>query len=204
MAGQSLERREILRILAISAAASQFPGFNRWAFACGHTAGAEPRSPAFHYTPQFFTAHEYATVERLADLIIPGGDRPGATDAGVSEFIDFMVWSDPSIQYRFRYGLTWLDARSASVHQKPFLEVNEATQKNILDGLAYRQKYRPGEEEGRDFFKLMREYSVMGFYTSKLGLQELDYPGLQVIYSQTPRCPHPGDPAHLHLPPPEA
>ena len=203
MAGQSVERREVLRVLAISAAASQFPGFHRWAFACGHPAGEEARSPVTHYTPQFFTAHEYATVERLADLMIPGDDRPGATDAGVSEFIDFMVWSDPSIQYRFRYGLTWLDARSRSAHRKPFLEVNEAAQKEILDGLAYPQKFKPGEEEGRDFFKLMREYTVMGFYTSKRGLQGLDYPGLQVFYLQTPRCPHADDPGHLHLPLPK-
>jgi len=36
MAGQGLERREVLRILAIAGAASGFPGFARWTFACGH------------------------------------------------------------------------------------------------------------------------------------------------------------------------
>jgi gluconate 2-dehydrogenase gamma chain len=210
MAGQSLERREMLRILSLAAAASQFPGFDRWAFGCGHNgdrhAAASSRSvaPGTPYQPQFFTAHEYSTVERLADLTIPADEGPGAKDAGVSEFIDFMVWSDPSIQYRFRFGLGWLDMRSLAIHRQPFVEADEAAQKHILDGLAYQEKFRPDEEEGREFFKLFREYTVMGFYTSKVGLEALDYPGLQVIYSQTPPCPHPNDPAHLHLPAPKS
>ncbi|MGH9432594.1 MAG: gluconate 2-dehydrogenase subunit 3 family protein [Terriglobia bacterium] len=203
MAGQSVERREVLRILALAAAASNFPGFHRWAFACGHGDLKASSAPAAHYTPQFFTAHEYAMVERLTDLIIPAGGGPGATEAGVSEFIDFMAWSDASIQYRFRYGLTWLDTRSDAIHRKAFLDLNEGGQKDILDHLAYKRKFRPGEEEGRDFFALIREYTLMGFYTSRVGLQELDYPGLKVFYTETPRCPHHGDPGHLHLPAPK-
>lgn len=201
MAGQSVERREMLRILAIAAAASSFPGFQRWAFACGHGDPKPPSAPAADYTPQFFTAHEYATVERLTDLIIPADGGPGAKEAGVSEFIDFIVWSDPSIQYRFRYGLTWLDTRSGELHHKPFLELDEAGQKDMLDHLAYKQKFRPREQEGRDFFALIRDHTMMGFYTSRVGLQELDYPGLKVLYTQTPTCPHHGDPGHLQLPP---
>ena len=38
----------------------------------------------------------------------------------------------------------------------------------------------------------------MGFYTSRIGLEALDYPGLK-LYSESPGCPHPGDPEHLHL-----
>ena len=36
MAGQGIQRREVLRILGTAAAAAQFPGFSQWAFACGH------------------------------------------------------------------------------------------------------------------------------------------------------------------------
>jgi len=91
MAGQGMERREMLRVLALAAAASRFPGFQRWAFACDHLAdGARPSTPA-RYTPQFFDAQEYATLERLSELIIPSDGSSGAKEAGVSEFIDFMV-----------------------------------------------------------------------------------------------------------------
>jgi gluconate 2-dehydrogenase gamma chain len=202
VAGQSVERREMLRIMALAAAASGFPGFHRWAFACGHSGHQAGPVPSAAYTPQFFTLHEYATIEQLTDLMIPAGGGPGAKDAGVSEFVDFMVASDPSLQYPFRFGLGWLDGRCRVLYDKAFLEVGETAQKDTLDHLAYRAKFRPGEEEGRDFFKLIREYTVMGFYTSRAGLEQIDYPGLQVFYATTPSCPHHGDPEHRNLPPP--
>lgn len=186
-------------MLALAAAASGFPGFSRWAIACGHGDTERPRPRPDHYTPQFFTAHEYATLEKLTDMILPSNGSPGAADAGVSEFVDFMVWSDPSIQYKFRYGLTWLDAQADRLYGRQFIKLEPDQQQEILDYLAYKQKFRAGEEEGRDFFKLVRDYTMMGFYTSKAGLQELDYPGLQVFYTSTPKCPHPDDPEHRHL-----
>ena len=203
MAGQGLERREVLRILSLAAAASGYPGFSRWTFACAHD-GAPPPAKRPSYTPGFFTAPEYATVERLAEIIIPSDGSPGAREAGVSEFIDFMVGSDPSLQYRFRYGLTWLDAHAGRLHGAAFRDLDEAQQTDLLKHLAYRHAYRAGEEEGRAFFKLMREHTIMGFYTSKLGLEQLDYPGLRSFYAELPGCPHPGDPEHRHLNAPKA
>jgi hypothetical protein len=202
MAGQGLERREVLRIMALAAAASGFPGFSRWSFACGHAAPGllQVRRPV--YAPQFFSPDEYATVERLAELIIPSDDGPGAREAGVSEFIDFMVARDPAVQVRFRYGLTWLDAHAVRLHGKRFQDLDAGPQAEILGPLAYRDRHRAGEEEGRAFFKLMRERTLMGFYTSRVGLQQLDYPGLRSHYPALPGCPHPDDPEHKHLPPP--
>jgi len=198
MAGQGLERREILRVMALAAAASQFPGFHRWAFACGHVGAPAPPSKPASYTPQFFTPLEYEMVERLSDMILPSDGSPGAREAGVSEFIDFMVFSDPSVQYRFRYGLTWLNTRSEELYGKPFTGLQADDQADILQHLAYKDRYRPGEDEGREFFRLIRGYTIMGFYTSRIGLEALDYPGLK-LYSESPGCPHPGDPEHLHL-----
>ena len=72
----------------------------------------------------------------------------------------------------------------------------------MLEPLAYQAKYRDGEEVGREFFRRIRELTVMGFYTSEIGYQELDNPALR-FYPQSPACPHSNDPAHLHLPPPK-
>lgn len=202
MAGQGMERREVLRIMAIAATAAGFPGFHRWAFACNHVGGAVQLA-AGPYKPQFFTPAEYATVERLTELIIPSDGTPGAREAGVAEFIDFMTASDASIQFRYRYGLTWLDSHAERLHRRRFRELGENEQTDILRHLAYKAEYRDGENEGRDFFGLIREYTLMGFYTSKIGLQELGYPGLQ-LYSESPGCPHPGNPEHTNLPAPKA
>jgi hypothetical protein len=202
MAGQGLERREVLRILALAAGASTYPGFSRWSFACAHAGSALLQVKRPSYTPRFFSAEEYATVERLAELIIPSDGSPGAREAGVSEFIDFMVSSDPAVQYRFRYGLTWLDAHAGRLHGAPFRALDEPKQSDLLGRLAYRDRYRDGEDEGRAFFKLIREHTIMGFYTSRIGLEQLDYPGLR-IYAESPGCPHAGDPEHRQLPAPK-
>lgn len=198
MAGQGIERREVLRMLAMAAAAAQFPGFSRWAFGCGHIGNPGTENQGRGYTPRFFTGDEYATITRLADIIIPSDTSPGAAEAGVSEFIDFMVWSDASVQYQFRTGLTWLNAHGEQLHGKPFLQLAPEQQVSLLEPLAYKAKYRPGEEDGREFFRLVREFTVMGFYTSEIGFKELDNPGLK-FYAKSPACPHKGDPEHAHL-----
>ena len=198
MAGQGLERLEVLRVLALAAAASGYPGFSRWSFACGHGEGGLVQVKPPRYKPRFFSEDEYATVERLAELIIPSDGSPGAREAGVAEFIDFMVSSDPAVQYRFRYGLTWLDAHAGRLHGAAFRRLDAAQQAALLEPLAYRQRHRPGEDEGRALFTLVRQYTVMGFYTSKVGLEQLDYPGLR-IYAESPGCPHPDDPEHRRL-----
>jgi len=204
MGGQSLERREVLRVMSLAAAASQFGGFDRWAFGCGHSQPASGlvKPPAGTYSRQFFSAEEFATLERLTELIIPNDGTPGAREAGVAEFIDFMVASDPDIQYRFRYGLSWIDTHARWLHSKPFRDLASEQQTEMLEHLAYKDKYRPCEEDGQAFFKLLREYTVMGFYTSRIGLEELDYPGLKMVYDEMPGCPHLDDPEHKHLPPP--
>jgi gluconate 2-dehydrogenase gamma chain len=202
MAGQGVERREVLRILSLASVAAQFPGFSRWTFACGHVRADSAQIKNAAYSPKFFTIAEYGTVERLTEMIIPSDGGAGAREAGVSEFVDFMVWSDPRLQYKFRFGLGWLGAHSERLHSKTFVELEPGQQNEILRHLAYQKEFREGEEDGRVFFDLIREYTLMGFYTSRVGLQELDYPGLK-FYSESPSCPHVNDREHLHLPPPK-
>ncbi len=198
MAGQSIERREILRILAMAAGVATFPGFSKWSFACSHIGNPLAQIKPAVYRPTFFTAQEFAIVERLTDLIIPADDTPGARDAGVSEFIDLMVSRDPALQRDFRAGLSWLSLRFHKIWGKSFVTLDPGRQTTLLESLAYRKRFRPGEKPGRQFFNLVREYTVMGFYTSEIGLKELDFPGLR-FYAESPACPHQDDPEHRHL-----
>ncbi len=198
MAGQGIQRRAVLRILGTAAAAAQFPGFSKWGFACGHIGNAALQIKPAVYHPQFFTAAEYATVERLTEIIIPSDESPGAKEAGVAEFIDFMVANDPEPQYPFRMGLSWLNARAEETSGKRFVELTAEQQTSLLEPLGFKEKAQPGEETGVQFFRLMREFTVTGFYTSEIGFKELDNPGLK-FYAESPECPHKGDPEHAHL-----
>jgi hypothetical protein len=202
VAGQGLQRREILRILGAAAVASHFPGFSKWAYAeaHAHAAGDAPRPAA--YTPQFFTAPEYAVIAKLTEIIIPSDETPGAREAGVSEFVDFMTAHDADAQPRLRQGLAWLDERARRDHSRPFLGLTGVEQANLLEPLAYAAKYRKGDEAGQEFFRRLRDLTTMGFYSSEIGYRELDNPALR-YYSESPACPHVNDRAHVHLPPPK-
>ncbi len=203
MAGQGVHRRDILRIMGTAAAAATFPGFSKWGFACAHVSSAGTQIKPAIYQPQFFSASEYAMVERLADIIIPNDGTPGAKDAGVAEFIDFMIANDPEHQYPFRMGLAWLNAHSERNLGKSFITLTPGEQISILEPLGFKDKTRPGEEDGRAFFGLMREYTVTGYYTSEIGYKELDNPALK-FYAESPECPHKDDPEHKHLSPAHA
>jgi len=177
-----------LAMLAMAAGASRFPGFSRWIYAAHDDSAPQVKAP---YQPQFFTPPEYRVIDQLTELIIPRDESPGARDAGVSEFIDFMIAHDVDLQPRFRSGLRWLDEHGFTGQQT-----------ELLTRIAYRKHFVKGEEEGQSFFKLLRRYTVMGYYTTRIGLEQLNYPGLH-FYSSSPGCPHKNDPEHNHLPPPQ-
>ncbi len=199
MANQGPDRREALQMLAIAAAAGQFPGFSRWCYAAQNDQqNSELPKPA--YRPQFFSADEYHTVDQLTEIIIPKDDTPGAREVGVAEFIDFMAAHDDEIQQPFQRGLHWLNAKARRLYGQPYSKLPIADQQAILRRLAYTSEQSPDEKEGQEFFLLLRRYTVMGYYTTRAGLEQLDYPGLR-MYSSSPACPHKDDPEHRHLTP---
>lgn len=192
-------------MLALAAMASQFSGFSKWIYAAqpatDHSMSASAQVRPAAYSPQFFTPDEYALMDHLTETIIPKDDSPGAREAGVSEFIDFMAASDPTIQQPFRSGLRWLNNQSRKENGTDFARLTAEQQENLLKTVAYRDHHVPGQVAGQEFFALLRRYTVMGYYTSRVGLEELDFPGLR-LYAHSPACPHTGDPEHRHLPPP--
>jgi gluconate 2-dehydrogenase gamma chain len=226
MGGQSVERRDILRFIGIASVAGTFPGFSKWAFACAHNHGhtgteAAAQAASGPYKPLFFSPQQYRMIELLAEMIIPADDTPGAKEAGVAEFIDFMVANrvpvsarrdvrstDDAIQMgteaqnRFVSGLDWMNARSKSEFGHEFMDSAPEQQKSLLEELAYKAKSQPTTESGREFFQLMRDYAVVGYYTTKIGLESLGYPGLRLFWPAMPGCSHPDDPEHIHLPEP--
>jgi gluconate 2-dehydrogenase gamma chain len=203
MANQGSDRRAVLEMLAKAAAASQFPGFSRWAFGQQHehTESAAPARAA-SYQPSYFSPSEYRAIDMLTGLIIPRDESPGAQEAGVAEFIDFLAaHGEEEIRQPMRDGLRWLDATATRAYGASFVALSADRQVEILKSVAYRGGGAAGDPAGQAFFRLIRRYTVMGYYTSRAGLAELDYPGLR-FYTESPACPHTSDPEHRHLPPP--
>src|SRR5262249_36920718 len=96
-------------------------------------------------------------------------------------------------------GLQWLETRARTTQGTGFVSLSHDQQTALLDSMA--RKSVGNDDAGRKFFLLIRKYTVMGYYTSRAGLEELDYPGLR-LYTQSPTCLHKDDPEHNPLPPP--
>jgi gluconate 2-dehydrogenase gamma chain len=170
-----LTRREALGALAGAALTTAF----RWTPAEAERAARLVRQAAqTPFTPKFFTPHEWETVRVLVDLVIPQDERSGsATDAGVPEFMDFMLNDREDGQTEMRGGLAWLDNESLQRGGKTFALASEAQRAALLDEIAWPKKARPEMRQGVAFFNMFRDLTASGFWTSKMGITDLDYRG---------------------------
>ena len=110
----------------------------------------------------------------LADLIIPKDERSGsATDAGVPEFMDFMMIDQPARQMAMRGGLAWLDLECQRRFDKTFVGASAAERHAVLDDIATYGELKPGLTHGQAFFRSFRDLTASGFWTTKMGIDDL-------------------------------
>ncbi len=127
---------------------------------------------------KFLDAHEMATITTLVDIIIPKDEVSGsATEAGVPDFIEFIVKDMPRHQLPIRGGLKWLDLQCMKRYTKAFIECTSAQQIEMVDEIAFPDKAKPAMSQGVAFFNHLRDLTATGFYTSKIGLADIGYMG---------------------------
>lgn len=127
---------------------------------------------------KFFTDHELATITILGDIIIPKDEVSGsASDAKVTDFIEFIVKDMPEHQTPMRGGLRWLDLQSFKQFNKSFRDCSAQEQIAMVDQIAYPEKAKPEMAQGVSFFNLIRDLVCTGFYTSEIGVKDLGYAG---------------------------
>lgn len=130
------------------------------------------------FEEQFFNKHELKTIKELVDIIIPKDGRSGsASDAGVVEFIEFMAKDKPDMQTPIRGGLAWLDNQSKRRFDKNFIDLKDAERIAIVEDIAYPERKKPGMSQGIVFFTLMRNLTASGFWSSKIGIEDIGYQG---------------------------
>jgi len=186
-----LNRRTMLQLLGAAPVAAGFTWTDAEA-AQAAAAAQTARRPAgakAAYKPKFFTPHEWATVNVLVNLIIPKDDRSGsATDAGVPEFMDFMMDDQPNRQTAMRGGLAWIDHECENRHDKRFLDCTPEQRAAVLDDIAWPQKAKPEFQHGVAFFNSFRDLTASGFWSSKMGVEDLKYLG-NVMNASWTGCP---------------
>jgi gluconate 2-dehydrogenase gamma chain len=155
----------------------------------------DEKESAKPYVPQFFKPPQFRTVEVLTEMILPTDDQPGAKEAQVGNYIDFVVFSarefEPSLQQAWLDGLTFVDRESKKRFGKPFALASDTDRTALLTEMSAPERDPKAQHEGYGFFRLVKEMTVEGFYTSKVGLIDvLDYQGMNYM-SEFPGCTHP-------------
>ena len=189
-----ISRRDVLRNLAAGVAGgSALRVIPAQAAALAHEIIQKERaaSPGGKYTPKYFSAHQYLMLVFLCDMIIPKDEvSGGAVEAGAPEFIDLLTGENEEYQGIFGGGLMWLDNFCFDRYEHLFLECTPAQQKEVLDLIAYRKNARidPSLSPGVAFFAKLRNLTCDGFYTSKIGIEDLKYIGNTALV-EFPGCP---------------
>jgi hypothetical protein len=194
MSESSVSRRDILRTLAIGAAGGsvlQVIPVKAAEFAHQAVRNEKAASPAGKYVPKYFSAHQYEMLTNLCQTIIPKDEKSGgAVEAGAPEFIDLLTSENEEFQLILGGGLMWLDTFCSDRYSNAFLDCTPEQRKEVQDLIAFRKnaKQDPSLSQGVAFFANLRKFTCDGFYTSKIGIADLQYIGNTAL-REFPGCP---------------
>jgi gluconate 2-dehydrogenase gamma chain len=189
-----ISRRDILKTLAVGAAGGsvlQVIPAEAAEYIHQLVRTEKAAAPSAKYTPKYFSAQQYATLIFMCDAIIPKDEHSGgAVEGGAPEFIDLLTSENEKFQLQLGGGLFWLDGFSSDRYGKPFPECTPQQKTEIMDLLAYRENARKDAtlSQGVAFFALLRNMTCDAFYTSKIGIADLQYIGNTTV-REFPGCP---------------
>lgn len=162
----NLNRREIFKLFTAAALA-------------GPLALAAPEPGA----PLFFTKEEFAMLDAITNLMIPTDDHsPGAREAGVAPYIDKTVAEAflPENKSSWRNGLASVNQVCQSTFSKPFVQLNEDQQTELLKKISQNEKDPKTEPE--KFFTQLKQTTAFAYYSSEIGIhKEIEYKGNVIL-----------------------
>ena len=186
----NMNRRETLKSLLLaplgagiaSAAGCAGGGRANWTelpreYSYGRTAAERQRDREL-FAERYFSEHELVTIATLCDIILPS-DHPngGALDAGLPDFVEFIVKDMDYLKTPARDGIAWLDSHAIDAYGADFTGITEAQRLAICDRIAWPDVADPALQAGIRFFSLMRDLTLTGYYTTAQGFRDLGYQG---------------------------
>jgi hypothetical protein len=166
----SSTRRELLQRIAAAALAG--PLGADAAQQVHHAAAKEAADSGGVYHPKALTPHEFSTLQKLCELIVPGASKGHA-----AEFIDLLSSQNPEMAAIYTGGLAWLDHAIERAVKASFAAARPVDRTALVDRIAYRRNATPELAAGIRFFEWARRMTVDAYYTSAAGIQELGYLG---------------------------
>lgn len=168
-------RRNLLQSIAVAATAGALP---LEAAQHVHSVATAEKTTTGTYRPKGLNEHEYKTLEKLADFIIPAENgSPSGSGAGAPEFIDLLASQNPELLAIYTGGIGWLDRTCERHHNTDFLGATQEQQIMLLDLIAYRKNESPQLGPGIRFFDWARRMVVDAYYTSPAGIKDVGYMG---------------------------
>ena len=165
---EDTSRRELFKIIGTTLVVS--PAFAQHVH--DEVAAVKSLSGGAAYPPKGFTKHNFQTLRKLAETIVPG-----ANEAGAAEYIDFLASRSPELAAIFNGGFGWLDTYTQKTYSVDFLTAKPEQQTAILDKLAYKKNQTPDVGPGVVFFTWVRNMTVDAYYTSPAGVKDVGYMG---------------------------
>ncbi|MBI2689951.1 MAG: gluconate 2-dehydrogenase subunit 3 family protein [Acidobacteria bacterium] len=205
MSNSTSTRRDALRRIALSlTAAGALRDLDAQSAQHVHSAAAA-ETKGGKYAPKVFNEHEWATIAKLSELVVPADDRSGsALDAGAPQFIDVLCSQNEELAAIFTGGISWFDAEMRKRAGREFLDAAPAEQTALLDtivaaGRTVREQHaeqelfarapqyksfsnytvKPGTDlaPGVRFFDWARRLIVDAYFTSPIGIKDVNYIG---------------------------
>lgn len=162
-----MNRREVLKKTGWTiAGTAALPGLASLLESCGVSATSD-------YQPKHLTPDQFRTIERIADIILPGSETPGASDVGVAPFIDLVLsgYMHKEEMVNFMTGLEAFISNEKELNQKPFLELEAENQEAIISELDVNLE----DANVPTFYYTLKELVMWGYYTSEQGIKMMDY-----------------------------
>lgn len=158
-----MNRREVVKGLALMLGAELVPPL-RMAVANG-------LDPVSLEGASLFTGSVRADMAALAEVIIPATDTPGAAEAGVARFIEFMLqtWYPESFRQPFLEQAEALRADCLARNGMPYSELPDRDRQAIMQRL-HDGTHSALQDGGKDFFNHLKQLTLFGYYTSEIGM----------------------------------
>ena len=209
MSNSTSTRRDALRQIALAlTAAGSAVEMDAQAAQHVHSAAAADTKGG-KYTPKLLNAHEWATITRLSEIVIPADAQSGsAVDAGAPQFIDLLCSQNQELAVIFTGGISWFDAEMRKRYGKEFVSATPAEQTALLDAIVAAERtvreqraetalfarapqykgfsdytVKPSTDlaPGVRFFDWARRLIVDAYYTSPIGIKDVNYIGNQTL-----------------------
>jgi len=159
-----MQRRDLLRLVGTGALLPFVPRSLDAAIRFGHAA----HSAAAQRGLEVLTPAQAELVSILSDLVIPRTDTPGASDVGVTGFIDHLLgaWYHADERAQFLAGLAEIDTRAGG----RFTAIPAAGQARLLESLDGAEG-KAGSAESE--FRRLKALTVYGYFTSERVVKEV-------------------------------